>query len=83
MFLLYIEKLKLLPPNDYIRLCRLKKAAELLAKGDLRINEVASKLGFSTTSYFTSCFLKQFGLTPSEFVKLNNKENNENSQSTK
>lgn len=78
-----VKAITSLAPNDYIRLCRLKKAAELLAKGDLRINEVASKLGFSTTSYFTSCFLKQFGLTPSEFVKLNNKENNENSQSTK
>lgn len=60
-----------LAPNDFIRLCRLKKAAEMLAKGDLRVNEVAHSLGFSTTSYFTSCFMKQFGITPSEFIKLN------------
>ena len=43
----------------------------MLAKGELRINEVAESLGFSTTSYFTSCFMKQFGITPSEFIKLN------------
>lgn len=59
-----------LAPNDFIRLCRLKKAAELLAKGDLRVNEVSHSLGFSTVSYFTSCFMKQFGITPSEFIKL-------------
>ena len=66
-----VKAITSLPPNDFIRLCRLKKAAEILAKGDLRINEVAESLGFSTTSYFTSCFMKQFGITPSEFIKLN------------
>lgn len=66
-----VKAITSLAPNDFIRLCRLKKAAEMLAKGDLRINEVAESLGFSTTSYFTSCFMKQFGITPSEFIKLN------------
>lgn len=66
-----VKAITSLPPNDFIRLCRLKKAAEILAKGDLRINEVAESVGFSTTSYFTSCFMKQFGITPSDFVKSN------------
>ncbi|WP_308759418.1 two-component regulator propeller domain-containing protein [uncultured Bacteroides sp.] len=68
-----VKAITSLAPNDFIRLCRLKKAAEMLTKGNLRINEVAESLGFSTTSYFTSCFMKQFGITPSEFVKLNKK----------
>ena len=72
-----VKAITSLAPNDFIRLCRLKRAAEMLAKEDLRINEVAESLGFSTTSYFTSCFMKQFGITPSEFVKLNKKANPE------
>ncbi len=58
-----------LSPVDYIRLCRLKRGAELLAGGKLRVKEVADQLGFSSTSYFTTCFMRQFGMTPTEFVK--------------
>lgn len=55
--------------NEYIRLCRLKQAAELLSSQKYKINEVAFMTGFSSPSYFATCFLKQFNLTPSEFVK--------------
>ena len=55
--------------NEYIRLCRLKQAAELLSSQKYEINEVAFMTGFSSPSYFATCFLKQFNITPSEFVK--------------
>ena len=55
--------------NEYIRICRLKKAAQLLADNKYRINEVAYLTGFSTPSYFTQSFRKEFGVLPSEFVK--------------
>ena len=55
--------------NEYIRLCRLKRAAELLATQQYRINEVADMLGFSSSSYFAANFQKQFNVTPSAFVK--------------
>lgn len=55
--------------NEYVRLCRLKKAAELLAENNYRINEVAYLVGFSSPSYFTLNFQKQFGQLPSEFTK--------------
>ena len=55
--------------NEYIRLCRLKQAAELLSSQKYKINEVAFMTGFSSPSYFATCFLKQFDITPSEFVK--------------
>ena len=64
-----VKAITSLPPNDFIRLCRLKKAAEMLANSNYRINEVAESVGFSTTSYFTTCFMKQFGMTPSDFAK--------------
>lgn len=56
-------------PNDYIRLERLKKAAELLNEGECKINEVCYMTGFNTPSYFTKCFQKQFGILPKDFVK--------------
>ena len=55
--------------NEYIRLCRLKQAAELLSSQKYKINEVAFMTGFSSPSYFATCFQKQFDITPSEFVK--------------
>ena len=55
--------------NEYVRLCRLKRAAELLASQQYRINEVADMLGFSSSSYFAASFQKQFNISPSNFVK--------------
>lgn len=56
-------------PNDYIRLERLKKAAQLLKEGNSKINEVCYTIGFNTPSYFAKCFQKQFGVLPKEFIK--------------
>ena len=61
-------------PGDYLRTYRLKKAAQLLLEDGLRINEVSYEVGFSSPSYFTKCFVKQFGMLPKDFVKQNNGE---------
>jgi DNA-binding response OmpR family regulator len=55
--------------NEYIRVCRLKKAAEMLSSQKYRINEVAYQTGFSSPSYFATCFQKQFNVSPSSFLK--------------
>lgn len=54
---------------EYIRFARLKKAAELLSEGNYRINEISYLVGFSSPSYFATSFQKQFGLSPTQFVK--------------
>ncbi len=54
---------------EYIKLARLKKAAELLSDGNYRINEISYLVGFSSPSYFATSFQKQFGITPSQFVR--------------
>jgi YesN/AraC family two-component response regulator len=56
-------------PGDYLRTYRLKKAARLLLEDKLRVNEVAYEVGFSSASYFSKCFIKQFGMLPKDFVK--------------
>ena len=57
-------------PGDFIRLIRLKRAAELLTHGAGTIAEVAFMVGFQDPSYFTKSFQRQFGKTPSEFIAI-------------
>ena len=56
-------------PNEYIQLVRLKTAAQLLRKGELRINEICFMTGFSSMSWFAKCFSKQFGMRPKDYMK--------------
>lgn len=57
-----------LSPNEYLRIERLKRAAQLLKEGKCRINEICYMVGFSSSSYFSKCFLKQFGVLPKDFA---------------
>ena len=57
-----------LTPNEYLRLERLKRAAQLLKEGESRINEICYMVGFNSSSYFSKCFQKQFGVLPKDFV---------------
>ena len=61
-----------LTPNNYIKVERLKRAAQLLKQGDTKINEVCYMVGFSSPSYFTQCFQKQFGMLPKDFTTQKN-----------
>ncbi|MFA9390640.1 MAG: two-component regulator propeller domain-containing protein [Prolixibacteraceae bacterium] len=54
-------------PSDYIRAERLKLAKKLLMQGELNVNEISLKAGFSSTSHFISTFKKYTGLTPRDF----------------
>ena len=57
-----------LSPNEYLRLERLKKAAQLLKQGEGRVTEICYMVGFNSPSYFAKCFQKQFGVLPKDFV---------------
>lgn len=54
-------------PNEYIRVIRLRKAAELLKEGEKNVSEVAYAVGFDNPYYFSKCFKKQFGMPPSQY----------------
>ena len=56
-----------LTPNEYIRVERLKKAAQLLKQDDYKINEICYMVGFNSPSYFSKCFQQQFGILPKDF----------------
>jgi AraC-like DNA-binding protein len=43
---------------------RMRKAADLLARKEGRISDIAFACGFNDLSYFNRCFRRRFGLTP-------------------
>ncbi|MBB3128226.1 two-component system response regulator YesN [Paenibacillus rhizosphaerae] len=53
--------------SDYIKEARLKKAAELLAIPTLKIQEVATRVGFESAHYFAKVFKKNMHMTPQEY----------------
>ena len=53
-------------PSEYLRNHRLQKALPYLREGE-PIGETASKVGFASQSYFTSCFRAKYGCTPTEY----------------
>ncbi|TYA84177.1 two-component regulator propeller domain-containing protein [Seonamhaeicola marinus] len=68
----FFRKLKKLTgqsPNDFIRMVRLKRAAQLLEQDELTISQVSYMVGFSDPGYFGKCFRKFFGDSPSNYIK--------------
>lgn len=54
-------------PMDYVRDVRLRRAAQLLHRGELSVEEVATKVGFSSRSHFSRIFTEQFGSSPVKY----------------
>lgn len=53
--------------SDYLLRVRMEKASNLLAGGGLKVNEVASAVGFKNTKYFSKLFKKYSGCSPREY----------------
>ncbi len=67
-----IKNLVNMAPVDFIRVIRLKQAAELIQSGKYTMAEVSVMVGINSPSYFSKLFLKQFGITPKSFFKKYN-----------
>ncbi len=57
------------PPVELIRRIRLKRASELIKSKFGNISEIALEVGFNNPAYFSECFKKQFGLSPSQYTR--------------
>lgn len=55
-------------PNEFIREIRLKRAAQLLEQNKINVSQVGYKVGFKRPKYFSQCFKKKYGLTPTEYT---------------
>lgn len=56
-----------LPPMAYLMRRRLELATQLLRQRGLTISDVAEKAGWLDANYFSRCFRKNFGMTPSRY----------------
>ena len=61
-------------PHDFIRSIRLKKASQLLKRGDISITEVVYACGFGSAASFSTIFKKQFGVSPKEYMMKTREE---------
>jgi two-component system, cell cycle response regulator len=69
-----IKAISNLTPNELINITRLKKAAEMLAAGQYKVYEVADMVGYNSQNNFGRNFLKQFGITPTEYMSMKKSE---------
>lgn len=56
--------------TEYVTAVKMERAKSLILKNSLKSYEIAEKLGFKDTEYFSKVFKKSTGLTPTEFRKL-------------
>ena len=58
-------------PNDFLIRLRVKKAKELLTSTEATIKNIADKVGFTDTAFFTRTFRRIVGISPSDYRKAN------------
>lgn len=62
-------------PIEFIRIIRLKRAAQFLRESQLSISEIAYQTGFNNIKFFRKYFKETFGVLPSEYQEKNVKHN--------
>ncbi|MEO0734259.1 MAG: ATP-binding protein, partial [Bacteroidota bacterium] len=54
-------------PNSFIKMLRMKRAAQLLGTGELNVAEVAGRVGYRDVKYFSKSFRVAYGCPPSAY----------------
>ena len=62
--------------TDHIKNMRCDKAAELLSKGDLSVEEVMSVIGYENSGFFTKIFRERFGVAPHKYKTMKKGKSN-------
>lgn len=60
-----------MPITEYVSRLRMAEAEELLAFTKMRVQDICSRVGMLDSGYFTRCFKKEFGVTPTQYRKNN------------
>lgn len=58
------------PPTEYLTRYRIANAKQLLSDTTFTISEIAYRLGFSRTSYFSNVFKRRVGRSPTSYRKV-------------
>lgn len=57
-------------PVEYVRSQKLKKAATLLQKSDMKISQIGYAVGFSNPNYFARAFKTKYNVSPTEYLAM-------------
>ena len=57
-------------PVDLVRHIRIQRAEELITKSTYPFSQIAYMVGFSDPKYFSKCFKKETGMTPSDYREM-------------
>ncbi|MRX46995.1 two-component regulator propeller domain-containing protein [Pedobacter puniceum] len=55
--------------SEFIRFIKIQRSAQLLLSGEYTIKQIAYEVGFNDTKHFRKCFIKQYNMTPSDYIK--------------
>jgi len=58
-----------LPPMEYLLAWRMAVAKDLLRREDLRLDEVAERVGYGSASTFSTAFSRRVGVAPSRYAR--------------
>lgn len=67
-----VRELTGMSPNDFLRKCRMERAAELLSSTEVAVSEVCAQVGIPDAQYFSRVFKAHFGVSPSAYRESNN-----------
>lgn len=59
-------------PVEFVKDMRVKRAKQYLDAGETDIADIAYKVGFNSSSYFSTCFKEVFKMSPSDYLKQKN-----------
>ncbi len=69
--------------NECIIRAKIDRAKQLLRESDSSIEQITSKVGYSHAHYFAAAFRREIGMSPSEYRKKYQRQNDAGKSSTK
>ena len=70
VFFVKIKSLVGMAPIDFLRHLRMERARQLVGGSTMNVSQIAYSVGFTDPKYFTRCFKKETGYTPTEFREM-------------
>ena len=65
-----LKSLTGMSPNSFIRNIRLKASCKIMeTHRDIRVSELAYSVGFNDPKYFSICFRREFGMSPTDYCE--------------
>ncbi|HVW62988.1 MAG TPA: helix-turn-helix domain-containing protein, partial [Puia sp.] len=54
--------------HEFIKSVRLRRSLKMLLEQKMNISQIAFEVGFNSSSYYHRCFLKEYGISPKEYI---------------